>query len=435
MVRFCGILIPQIRCGNEDLRPGIIQNLCDLPHLKRILRLEASRKYLSEVPMTYTGRFASLIALFLIGMVSFAAAQTLATAAQLSEQGSKFSVAKQYDKAVEAFQEAIRLDAGLASAHAGLGATMIGMGRSADAIAPLKIAASLDPDRSLTFLNLGIAYSNLRRLDESITALTEALRLSPKDPRVLSFLGIVSGNAGKFEDSINYYKKAREIVPDDLSNFHNIGITYNRMGRYADGIEPLKTVTRRAPGNKSAWFNLGISYSRSGHYSDATDAFSKLLDLAPDDQVGLINRSWNYIYQGNFGREAARDAQKYTTLYGWRTSGSPYQGIVAIIGFRMAGMEPEAQSAILQAQKNIGPGVWAANIVRHFAGDISADELLKAAASNDQRTEAHAYIGLDLRIKNRSTDAKPHFQWAKEFGNANFVEYTLAIAELARIGN
>ncbi|HEX3102605.1 MAG TPA: hypothetical protein VHQ01_12465, partial [Pyrinomonadaceae bacterium] len=151
--------------------------------------------------------------------------------------------------------------------------------------------------------------------------------------------------------------------------------------------------------------------------------------------LALTNRDWVYLYDGNNYREAAAGAQKYLSLYGWRANFSTYQSFVGILAYRAAGMEPEAQALILQAQKRVSPDGWPFNIVRFFAGEVTGDELLKLAGNNDQRTEAHTYAGMDLRINGHGAEAKVHFKWVKEFGNSHFSEYPLAVAELERLSN
>ncbi|MEN3336863.1 MAG: hypothetical protein V7647_539 [Acidobacteriota bacterium] len=64
---------------------------------------------------------------------------------------------------------------------------------------------------------------------------------------------------------------------------------------------------------------------------------------------------------------------------------------------------------------------------------MSADQLFEIAASNNDRTEAHAYVGMDLLLKGHPEDARRHFEWVRDYGNKRFIEYTLALAELGRM--
>ena len=39
-----------------------------------------------------------------------------------------------------------------------------------------------------------------------------------------------------------------------------------------------------------------------------------------------------------------------------------------------------------------------------------------------------------MLLRGRVADAREHFVWVKEYGNERFLEYPLAVAELARLG-
>jgi hypothetical protein len=67
-------------------------------------------------------------------------------------------------------------------------------------------------------------------------------------------------------------------------------------------------------------------------------------------------------------------------------------------------------------------------------GEMSADALLSLADDGDKKTEAYAYIGLQLSLSGRGPEAIPYLQWVIENGKKKFVEYTLAISELKHQG-
>src|SRR4029077_12721686 len=112
-----------------------------------------------------------------------------------------------------------------------------------------------------------------------------------------------------------------------------------------------KTSSRLDPNEKKTWFMLGQAFSKTGRYGEAVDAYSKCLELAPDAVDALVYRSQNYLFLGNFGREAAMDAQRWLTLYTWRSQAAPYVAITAILGLRQAGSDSDALALTDQALK------------------------------------------------------------------------------------
>ncbi|MDQ2975809.1 MAG: hypothetical protein M3R69_10415 [Acidobacteriota bacterium] len=97
-------------------------------------------------------------------------------------------------------------------------------------------------------------------------------------------------------------------------------------------------------------------------------------------------------------------------------------------------MSEQAQAILEEAKEKSKSDSWPFNIIRYLKEEIGSDELLPLAIDNDKKTEAHAYIGMDLLLKGKNEDARPHFQWVKNYGNKRFFEYPLALEELKRLG-
>src|SRR5262249_36674251 len=163
------------------------------------------------------------------------------TAEQFVAAGNKHAVAKQYDQAVDAYRQALKLMPDLAAAHHGLGSVYVNMGRNAEALEHLRAAARLDPENPLAHLNLGINLANLRRGDEAMLEFNEAKRLRPQDARVYNEIGNALHNVfGRFEEALEAYKEARRLNPNVPAVHHNIGLMLIRLGKSAEAIAPLQ---------------------------------------------------------------------------------------------------------------------------------------------------------------------------------------------------
>ena len=390
--------------------------------------------------MLRSTNFPRLAILFCFVLVVTARAQTpqpqpSITAEQYTEEGIKYVKDKQYDKAVESFKQAIKLNPNLAAAYHGLGNIYGDTGRVAEALEPLKTAARLDPDNALIHLNLGITYSNLRRTDDALAELNIAKQLSPNDARIYLGMGnVLHNSAGRIEDALAMYLEARRLRPEISAAHHNIGLMQMRLGKFSEAIAPLQEALRLEPSYRNARYLLSDAYSKVGRYDDAAESWTKFLEIVPNGPEALTKRSWNYLYAGGHGREAAADARKYLQLYGWKDETSPYLAIMANLGYREAGMNDEAQAIIAEAVKKCVPDKWTYNIIRFLKGELSGEELMKLATGNDKQTEVHAYLGMDSLLKGKTDEARKHFNWVKEYGNRRFFEYSLAIEELKRLG-
>jgi tetratricopeptide (TPR) repeat protein len=361
--------------------------------------------------------------------------QSTLTAEQYIQEGNRYAKEKQYDKAVDAFRLAIKLNPNLATAYFGLGSAYANMGRVTDALDPMRTAARLDPNNPLAHLNLGRALASLRRFDDGLAEMNEAKRLSPNNANVYNEIGnVLLDGLGRFDEALTAYVEARRLNAALPYVHHNIGLAYMRLGKFSDAIVPLQEALRLDPQYRNARYFLADAYTKTRSYEKAIDSWTKFLELVPNGPDALTNRSWTYLYEGGHGREAAADARNFLDVHGWQRVTSPYLAIMANLGYREAGMSEEAQAILEEAKDKTKTGSWPYSIIRYLKEEIGSDELLQIAIDNDKRTEAHAYIGMDLLMKGKNDEARTHFQWVKEYGNKRFFEYPLAIEELKRLG-
>jgi tetratricopeptide (TPR) repeat protein len=357
------------------------------------------------------------------------------TPAQLVEEGNKYAGARQYDQAVDAYRQAIKLDPNLAAAYHGLGRVYVNMGRATDALGPMRSAIRLEPENAIAHLNLGITLENLRRFEEALTELNEAKRLSPQNATIHNELGNLLNNyLGRTADALVAYQEARRLDPDQPSIQYNVGLALMLLGKSAAAIAPLQEALRLDPQYRNARYVLSDAYGKLGRYEEAIDSWSKFLEIVPNGPEALTKRTWNYLYAGGHDREAASDARQYLDVHGWRTQISTYMVILAHLGYRGSGMDQEAQAILDEGATKVNTNAWPYVIVRYLKGDATAEEVLRQAIDNDKRTEGHAYIGLMLRLKGERDEARTHFEWVKAYGNKRYYEYPLAIEELKRLG-
>jgi tetratricopeptide (TPR) repeat protein len=227
--------------------------------------------------------------------------------------------------------------------------------------------------------------------------------------------------------------EARRLNPSLPFVHHNIGLTFMRLGRFSDAIVPLQEALRLDPQYRNARYFLSDAYTKTRRYEEAIDSWTKFLELVPNGPDALTNRSWTYLYKGGHGREAAADARRFLDAHGWRRPTSPYLAILAHLGYREAGMGEEAHAILEEAKRKSQTDSWPNSIVRYLKEEISGDELLQLATNNDKKTEAHAYIGMDLMLKGMADEARTHFLWVKEYGNKRFFEFPLSLEELKRL--
>jgi serine protease Do len=137
------------------------------------------------------------------------------------KQAGKFYEAKNYEKAVEALSQGIRLQPDNDRAYAMLGAIYSIMGRHQEALFACRDAIRLKPDNASVFGLIGESYSKLGRHGEALEAYKQAIRLQPDNPGVHGSLGatyLILGNRGAALEEYKILKNLNPKLAEELFN-------------------------------------------------------------------------------------------------------------------------------------------------------------------------------------------------------------------------
>jgi tetratricopeptide (TPR) repeat protein len=136
----------------------------------------------------------------------------LATA--YNNRGVAYRIKGEYDKAIDDFNEAIKLRPSFANAFNNRGVAHRNKGDLNGALADYDQAIRLKPDYAAAFYNRGLVYEEKGEYQRAVDEFTLVLQLAPRDPLVLFRRGealLKTGNVGAANADI---AAARTIKPD-----------------------------------------------------------------------------------------------------------------------------------------------------------------------------------------------------------------------------
>jgi tetratricopeptide (TPR) repeat protein len=166
-------------------------------------------------------------------------------------------------------------DANLALAD---GTRFLDQGETDKAIDALNQAVKLNPDLAEGWFRLGIAYALAEKRDETIAETNELEPESSPTGRPTK-----PNSVKAFEKAVAAYKKLVEVnEEDDLAHF-NLGRAYNKLNDDEDAARALKQAVRIKPDDTEYQTELGSILIKLAQYQQAIPPLKKALELDPEN--------------------------------------------------------------------------------------------------------------------------------------------------------
>ena len=257
-----------------------------------------------------------------------------------------------YDKAMEAFQTAQKMDGTLAEAYYGQGEVLRRQEKYLDAVPLLKRATELDRKYPQAQLALGATQIQLKQYDQAISTYSEGLKWGARwSPLFLVGLGSVEAARDSLRDAGIYFTKAREQAPDDPQVRRALGTFYYQRGTWALAINEFQSAVSIDSGDAELRYQLGQALFYDKRYSESLEQYQAAVRLAPDFAPAQLALG-NLLYLSGAAdpkryTEAREPLETYTRLApedakGWGLLGRDYYYIK---------MKDEAIAAMIKAEQ------------------------------------------------------------------------------------
>lgn len=183
------------------------------------------------------------------------------------------------------YEEATSLFAGYTSSHPEnpWGYYMYGLSawKSGDhdrAIEAFDEALKLDPNHRKSLLNSARVLLETGKPQEALDRVDRALAIDPLSSDGLRLLGRARGELGQTPEAIEAYQRALALDDRDVWSMNNLGLVYIQQGRSDEAIGPLARAVQLRGDVPVFQNNLGMALELAGHTSAARHAYSGALE-------------------------------------------------------------------------------------------------------------------------------------------------------------
>ena len=164
---------------------------------------------------------------------------------QKIDDGWKFWYNKDYNKALETFNEAVQLN----------------------------------PDYYRGYYGCGTAYKDLNNYELAITNFNRSIELNPNDTSAYYSRGVAYAALKNYDAAIADYNKAIELNPNFAATYNNRGIAYKDLKQYKKAIADFTKCIELDSKSMWAYKMRGDCYQELGEIEKANADFAKAREL------------------------------------------------------------------------------------------------------------------------------------------------------------
>ena len=170
-----------------------------------------------------------------------------------------------------------------------LGAVLDMKGKSAEAIADLRRAATLEPQIPVIHYNLGLALCRAGQLEAALAEFRTTVELQPLYAEAHSGLGYTLLQLGRATEAVRAYQESLRLEPDSVETHNSLGAALDRLERLDEAMAQYREALRLDPDSSQAHSNLGAAFAKRGRSAEALTEFRAAVSLRPDYAPGEVN--------------------------------------------------------------------------------------------------------------------------------------------------
>jgi tetratricopeptide (TPR) repeat protein/TolB-like protein len=189
-------------------------------------------------------------------------------------------------------------------------------GSDSEKAARCRVAAKLDPNCPMAYLNLAGALIRENQWQQARQALKELEKHRPDYWGVYLLRGGFASREGDLEAATDYLRKALELHPEDPRSHYHLGLVLAEQGMLEEAREECRASLRCHPapalaGNarrKIAQINesIGVEQALPGEFVSGDEVeraildYTKALEMNPRDAGAYVNRASAYLSRGKY---------------------------------------------------------------------------------------------------------------------------------------
>lgn len=222
-------------------------------------------------------------------------AQVAPESAEKYNAGQALFEKRRYQQALQAFEDAVKLDGNNAQAYRGMAKTYQKLKDSEKAIANFRMATTVKADYVEAHYELGNLYFNLKKYKDAQAAFKAVLNLDGdfQNGNARNLLKGAYSRQGRehllrknYRKAIEEYENATQLDPTDATNYYNLGLAARNARKIKQAEAAFATAVELNPTYAKAHRQLGDLFRLTKRNSRAIRSYGKAIESDPNCKDG-----------------------------------------------------------------------------------------------------------------------------------------------------
>jgi Tfp pilus assembly protein PilF len=162
-----------------------------------------------------------------------------------------------------------------------LGEALAQRGKWAKAIENFEDALRINPRYIYAHTALGFIFAIQGRLTEALEQYDDALRIAPRLASAHTGLGLVFARQGKLSEASDHFRRALESAAGDAQAHFYLGLLLKKQGQWGEAATHFQQAAQADPNSEQAQYQWGLALAEEGKLSEATDHLRAAVRINP----------------------------------------------------------------------------------------------------------------------------------------------------------
>ena len=190
-------------------------------------------------------------------------------------EGDQLRTQQLYSQALQAYEEALRMDPVNFYAWIGKGTTLYNQGNYKKALEAYQRATDIEAENVVAWYGAGLVLHRLQRYQQALVHFERALEIDPRYVAAWNGKADAQLDMNMLEDALASYDQALDYDSRSFHAWNGLGNVRTSLRDFAGAVEAYTHALLINPHNAVAWCNKAEALMRQGHNRAALDALNE----------------------------------------------------------------------------------------------------------------------------------------------------------------